>query len=128
MKSNETIIFNDSRGFPKVDFKEYNIVDMRSNVYDSTNYSYKEKAKRYLNMLEKTGNVFFVANFSAESKYWDEEEELKKDGIYIIDIDKELHKDLSKLHKYLNDTLKAKEASEFDLVHLGGVPHVMKQI
>ena len=127
MKSNETIIFNDSRGFPKVDFKEYNIVDMRSNVYDSTNYSYKEKAKRYLNMLEKTGNIFFVANFSAESKYWDEEEELKKDGIYIIDIDKELHKDLSKLHKYLNDTLKAKEASEFDLVHLGGVPHVMKQ-
>ena len=60
----------------------------------------------------KTWGSFFIANFSAGSKYWDEEDELKKGGIFLFDIDKELHKDSNKLQEDLKnffDTLLIKD-------------------
>ncbi len=127
IKSNETIIFNDSNSFPTLDADEYNVIDIRSNVYTDPEKTYAFKAKTYLKLLEKKGRVFFVANFSTASKYWDEEEELKKDQIYLFNIDKEAHKDQKILQRDINNFFKSQDINKLDLIHLGGVPNELKQ-
>jgi hypothetical protein len=127
MKSNRTVIFNDSLGFPRLNNEEYNIVDMRSNLFTDEDMQFSYRAKLNRELLEKTGRTFFVANFSPASKYWDEEEDLKKNGIFLFDIDKELHRDSKKLQADITNYFELNDVSKSDVVHLGGVPVDMIQ-
>ena len=101
MKSSTSIIFSDFFAAPLLNLSENNIIDMRSNLFTDADISYVYRARINRELLEKSGRTFFIANFSTGSKYWDEEEELKKEGIFLFDIDKELHKDSDKLQKDL---------------------------
>tara|TARA_B100000963_G_scaffold351047_1_gene362087 strand:+ start:1572 stop:3641 length:2070 start_codon:yes stop_codon:yes gene_type:complete len=122
MKSSTSIIFSDFFAAPLLNLSEHNIIDMRSNLFTDADISYSNRARINKELLEKSGRTFFIANFSAGSKYWDEEEELKKAEIFLFDIDKELHKDNKKLELDLANFFDSFEASKSDIVHLGGVP------
>ena len=122
MKSSTSIIFTEVFSAQLLSLSDHNIIDMRSNLFTDDDIPYAYRAKLNRELLEKSGRTYFVANFSSGSKYWDEEEDLKKNGIFLFDIDKELHKDKRKLQLDLKNFFDSLEACKSDIVHLGGVP------
>ncbi len=125
--SNKTIIFSDTNVPSDIDLIDSNIIDMRSNVFTYTGKTLAENSERNRRLLEKNGRTFFVANFSDSSAYWAQEEELKKDKVFLFDIDKEAHKDKKILQDDLEKFFKSVDANESDMIHLGGVPLTMAQ-
>ena len=125
--SKSMVIFMDTAVSNELNHKLLNIVDMRSNVFVYAGKTKSDNFKRNRKLLEITGRTFFIANFADTSSYWDEEEDLKKDDIYLCDIDKESHKDDAKLQKYITNYMKSHNANSSDMIHLGGTPLTMVQ-
>ena len=122
MTSSTSIIFSSGLDHSLLNLQENNIISMDSNIFTDDDIPFAYRAKINRELLEKSGRTIFVANFSTGSKYWDEEEDLKKDGIFLFDIDKELHKDNKKLQADITNFFDSMNVSKSDVVYLGGVP------
>ena len=122
MTSSTSIIFYTGLARSLPSLQENNIISMDSNIFTDADIPFAYRAKINRELLEKSGRTIFVANFSTGSKYWDEEEDLKKDGVFLFDIDKELHKDNKKLQADITNFFDSINVSKSDVVYLGGVP------
>ena len=120
--SSTSVIFSTGLAGSLPSLQENNIISMDSNIFTDADIPFAYRAKINRELLEKSGRTIFVANFSTGSKYWDEEEDLKKDGIFLFDIDKELHKDNKKLQADITNFFDSMNVSKSDVVYLGGVP------
>ena len=118
--SSTSVIFSTGLAGSLPSLQENNIISMDSNIFTDADIPFAYRAKINRELLEKSGRTIFVANFSTGSKYWDEEEDLKKDGIFLFDIDKELHKDNKKLQADITNFFDSMNVSKSDVVYLGG--------
>ena len=122
MTSSTSIIFSTELAHSLLSLQENNIISMDSNIFTDADIPFAYRAKINRKLLEKSGRTIFVANFSTGSNYWDEEEDLKKDGVFLFDIDIELHEDNKKLQADITNFFDSINVSKSDIVYLGGVP------
>ena len=123
MTSSTSIIFSTELAHSLLSLQENNIISMDSNIcFTDADIPFAYRAKINRKLLEKSGRTIFVANFSTGSNYWDEEEDLKKDGVFLFDIDIELQEDNKKLQADITNFFDSINVSKSDIVYLGGVP------
>lgn len=117
--NSQKIIFSDST-IKNIDITEYNIFDIRSDVFKSAHLTFTDNSKNLLSIFNKK-RLFHVANFTDSSPTWGQRAELAQQSIHLVNIDKEAHQNPEALKEFLRTSFQ--DMTDSDLINFGLFPN-----